>query len=843
MHVSRTCGDISALQEYRDYLFNHYKRELPIMTKWSPRSTTTYINLASIKKEKINKTEANTFTKATLHGNLEDILKVKESVQIEQIAAPLPDGSQPKCVVVEGAPGVGKTTFAWELSKRWGQGRILRNYNCVVLLRLREKRVQKAKSLFDLFFYTNDVVRKSVVRTFETNHNGRGLLLILEGFDECPGKRRNEESFIGQLILGDVLPGATILITTRPSASESLFDLCEQRVDQHIEILGFTNENIDSYIDSVIHDPSLRTEFRGYLDCYPHIQTALYVPLHCAIVVEVYLNSRRDCSNCSMIPKTVTDLYSSLAQSLLLRYLKDLTGRNWKIQRLNDLRDKHEVYGQLCALGKMAYHGLCHDKVIFTTLPEGVDHHGLGLMQCAPELYIDEGTKHSYNFIHLTLQEYLAAFYLSLQSKEEWIKAFESKRNKCPRMKVMLRFLAGLTGLKGIPKRVLRRLLFLPGQGTRRETTLDGLHWLFEAQYHRTGLASVLGRRNIELNCTWTTPSAFDCFVLGYCIAHSKCGWELTMTECDIGDEGLEILAKGIGSEPTGCIACIRARGNGITIEGMRHLLGVPQQVFRKLTEIELGNNKVDGETCNLLAECVAQKYMPKLETISLSGNPLGHGGAVQLLQAMRSSLSKCALLSLFSTSVGLEDSRALAELLHSPMAFDTIYIGGNKLNSESAYLLLEAVRNHQTLKHLFIAGAALSPPQLASVLKDNETLVELDIRYCSIGSAGACELAEALKENTTLEELYIDGNPIGDAGAEAIAGMLGVNTNLQTLWINETVGNLGLHRIVDSLKGNSSLQQLILNLVDSYKVLTLRKEVEKDQSFQGRVKFMNDVD
>ena len=79
-----------------------------------------YINLALIEKENITKPEADQFTRATINGNVDDIKKSKRAMDIGQIAQ-LPDGSQLKCILVEGAPGVGKSTFAWKLCYKWGE--------------------------------------------------------------------------------------------------------------------------------------------------------------------------------------------------------------------------------------------------------------------------------------------------------------------------------------------------------------------------------------------------------------------------------------------------------------------------------------------------------------------------------------------------------------------------------------------------------------------------------------------------------------------------------------------------------------------------------------------------
>ena len=79
--------------------------------------------------------------------------------------------------------------------------------------------------------------------------------------------------------------------------------------------------------------------------------------------------------------------------------------KRWRVCSFSDL--PQDVYQQLCELARIAYKGIHNDQqVIFSDLPE--DFETLGLMQCVPELYVDED-----NFLHLTVQEYLAAFHLS----------------------------------------------------------------------------------------------------------------------------------------------------------------------------------------------------------------------------------------------------------------------------------------------------------------------------------------------------------------------------------------------------------------------------------------------
>ena len=779
-------------EEFVEFLRHYFtSKSLPSDPgKWAPKVSTKYINLALVEKGEVNKFEADEFTQASIHGDIDDIIRQKKHMEMEEVAPLDEEGDPPKYILVEGAPGVGKTAFAWELSRRWGKKEILRHFEMVVLLRLREVRVQKIKSLSDLFFYSNSKVQQTVAREVEQDQ-GYGVLFIFEGFDELPTSNRRDDYLLCQILKGDILPAASILVTTRHSASSYLFENFDEP-DQHIQILGFTRKNITSYYESVLKEERVLGAFKQYLILHPHILSAMYVPLHCAIVVEVFINSfdTQTIGESKMtIPKTMTQLYYSLTKSLLMRYLKKhpkYGKMQFRIHNFDRLPGK--VPDRLKFISQLAYDGLIKDKVIFTDEDVPYNFDTLELMQSIPELYTDEGTVVSYNFIHLTLQEFLAAYYISCQEPQRWIKEFKEQKNHS-RMKVMLRFLAGLTSFSGVRKRYIRQLSFIRDTKVHREITVDGLHWLFEAQFEESSYtAMVLGKSIVRIDCTWSTVSQFDCFVLGFCIARSKCKWEVEMCECDIGEDGLNIFSNAIKShrpvkqdaesEPgeekysTGFISSLRLRGNGITSAALCQLFeNIPQQVFTKLEELELGNNKVDAATCNVLGRLIP--IMPRLHSISLSGNYIGKGGVMKMLSGW--SKARCRkLLSLFNTRVGVEDTTLVAELIAKPPGIEVVYLGGCDVPTEIAERILRSLKVERSyMKELYFGGARFTletSKLLASVIRVNKTLEVIDLRYCKIDEDGGKIILSALKENTTLLDLMITkGNSLGVAEAEQI--------------------------------------------------------------------------
>jgi len=827
----------SAVNIYASYLKSIYLREkLPVYDKWPQVKSKKYINLALIEKEEIKKPEAVHFMRATIHGNIDDINKSKRATDISQIAQ-LPDGSQPKCVLVEGAPGVGKSTFAWKLCRNWGKGKLLQQYQLVVLLRLRDKTVRAAKNISNLFQYRQCHVQKTAVEEIQRTW-GEGVLLLFEGYDELPEELRSNSSIFLDVITGRELPEATVLITSQPWASEFLHRECKRHISQHIEILGFTKHNIQLYLERTIpdDDPLLLADLKEYISYYPHINSLMYIPLNSAIVVEVYRNSRKDET---VVPKTITELYSSLVRSLLLRHLLDHLEhgkkRRWRVRSFSDL--PQDVYQQLCELGRIAYEGILHNQqVIFYDLPE--DFETLGLMQCAPELYADEGASVSYNFLHLTLQEYLAAFHLSQQPVEKQIERlidcnkldiYDHRHHK---FHMVLRFLCGISKFNGYPSKELNTLCVVERRdvfdsasddstsesGDDQDhikphpcydasvvgvVTFDTLHWLFEAQDNCV-IAKLLGSSNIEIfeyECNQVSP--FDCFVLGYCVSHSNCTWKINLPDCNMGDEGVRMLVQGVLEEThcMGCISEISFSENGITSEGVKRLLSFPKQLIYRLEKLKLRDNKLDSLSCVALAHLIP--HVPHLKKLYLFDNPnIGKGGTLPLIRSLTAhkSLEK---LWLYNTGIGVEDCRALSELLSSSTSVEWLDISWNDLPPEAVELIINGLYGNTTLKQLIITDSHFSLQNtisLSSVLKTNHTLVHLSLGQCNIDSDGACQLASALCTNDKLQLLNLRHNPIEIKGATAFAKMLLKNKSLKKLYLqDDSIGEEGTQKLIDS--------------------------------------------
>ena len=407
-------GLSSVLIMYKRYLKSYYNaRALAPADKYLPTLKVPYINLAMIGRTYYNSQQRDEFTRQTLHGGIDQILQSKTPISIDDLLTPEDSGRPVRFILVEGPPGIGKSTFAWEVCRRWDEIESLKDYHTVVLLKLREKWVLNATSPSDLFrFPPEPELSKGIARALNF-YDGHNLLLILDGFDEV-SHSFHENSVIKSILCRQLLPGCTIILTTRPSAMYVLRRICQPEVDKHVEIIGFTEEERVRYITEVFSkEPELQVNFLKYMFLVPHIKSMMYIPLNCAIIAQVYYESQS--SHHLAIPKTRTQLYKALTNSLLVRHMKMKEGNHEYTSMLPEgLDDAHmEKFKILARFAFDTYHKDEARKVTFFTedIPEGLVH--FGFMNESTEMYASQGIGRTFSFLHLSLQEYLAAWHLA----------------------------------------------------------------------------------------------------------------------------------------------------------------------------------------------------------------------------------------------------------------------------------------------------------------------------------------------------------------------------------------------------------------------------------------------
>ena len=545
--------------------------------KWSLSPTVEYINLACINRKDVkSRREYEDVTKAMVQdGNVDTIQEKKGPIEFSEIAKdihlpsktpasesdPKPVGDR-RLILVEGAPGVGKSTFAWEFCRRWEKGEIAQQYDLVLLLRLRDKGTRNATSLEQLIKPCHPLQGVSSAVCLQlVNSQSFHALIILEGYDELPDSQRNNSSSIfNELISGDLLPLSTVLVTSRPWATKEIRKNQERRIYQHIEVLGFTKRQITEYIKKTVPTEQV-SDLNSYLERHPQIKSGMYIPLNSAIVVAVYIASKTDHQ---AMPNTLTELYRSVIIILIKRHLKghpELQEGSRECLPAIDMSVPFEVCKNFRNLCKLAYSGIVgeHNEVrlIFSEfeLPPNFDN--LGFMDSVTELYLTEDTVTSHNFLHLTFQEFFAAVHISSMAQEQQLEYFKKDSGrKDGRLKVVLRFLAGLQKLDCITKQTVYHIVescVASDESQNKifpdiEVDIDIINWMFESQNDKA-MSLILGEIKVGFKSDKDDMLAMDFYSLGYCISHSQCQWLLCLTgRRGLSKEKITMLTKGATS-------------------------------------------------------------------------------------------------------------------------------------------------------------------------------------------------------------------------------------------------------------------------------------------------------
>ncbi len=803
---------------YGDFLEAVYDNLImPPDPKGGSTLSNKYIDLAVIKKEEVNLDVADGFAKAALSSGIDEIMNRKESIELEDIFKPERGQTAVKFVFLEGVVAVGKSVLAWQLCRRWREIEAMTVFSAVVYLGLHSKDVHEAKSLVDLLYHDSPTIQQAVSEEI-TSSGGEKILFILDGFGEVPASLQ-KSFFLAKVISGECLPKASVLVTSRPSASAVLLSL--RKPDKHLEVLGFTQKLLDDYASSCSilgSIPDLIAGFRKYIPIHPAIESMMYIPLNSVIAAEVYFDNQEDDRP---IPQTSTEVYSELTLTILWRFFTELRDEVALIlpRRLAQLPEEEpEMHDQLLLLAKIAFEGTLNCEIFFEKPP--ADNDTLGMITTSQHLCLSGSSQPKYVFFDLTMQEFLASYYLSYLTAEEQQKAFRqySDAEKFPHMDAVWKFLAGLTGFRGVGWELVQSER---GREEHGSVTPFLLHCLYEAE-KMVDVKSVLGESRVR--CT-SPNSLLECFVIGYCIATSRCTWEVDFGSSGLGAEVCEYLAYGLRSqdEVCGSIDRLDLSCNSIGQEGMAHLRKFPDSLFQQLSHLEVHQCRLDGSALGLLAETIPA--MTHLELLDIGGNPAGDGGTAKLLQSLATA-SRLHTLNMVGLPIACDDIMPFSYLVRPSGSLKELAIGHSGMQRVCVELLLKTVLSPTSLEHLALWGVDLTALSFAP-MEDNHTLATLKLYQCTLGSEDLAFIAAIVQGNTTLKSLHVgDGDchvPVHiqssasqtEDALRVLSQALKVNRSLKLLSLHlssySALGREGVRALVGALLYNQTLEHLKL--------------------------------
>ena len=695
-------------------------------TNWLSLPNCKHIKLAMTNEKGTRHTrEPDELIEHRIKGEVDSLMASKVPVDMDNI---FDDGifeniddTIPKVILIEGAFGSGKTRLAYHYCQKWAQGN-LGMFELVALVYLRHPVVHsagKGLTLHQLLLLASDgkEVTDDIARhVAQLVKNGPKCLLILDGWDEGPTclrappdlERPPDNSFLGDL-LRSVSPNTTILITSRPDSS---VDLHNRSNMQRLEILGFTKERIHEYfreaLSTQLSSMKLEDECRKlsvHLANYPAIESSCYIPLNAAILTLLYLQRNR----------TLPTTYFKMFYELILYFIaREVNTRQPKrnlrtISSLDALPP--DLKKQLEHISILAYKGVRNNKLVFTEdeLPSILPSEGsmftrflccilppaqqdlpaMGVLQRV-QWAGTSGESISYNFVHLSIQEMLAAYRISQMGNDQQVRVFQTLLSK-PRFAAVLQFYAGFTKLTNRGVRNIITSSDFTNDKSSMFSLLSSITCLFEAQICDQLLyTKIISRLNGEMSLNGVTLSPLDCLSVGYFLSLvlenvNSIELSVNLSDCSIDDHSIGLMMGELSKHAEAC----------------------PAGALNGVTELIIINNKIgDNGIAHIATALQTNTTMRRLNMENCSISFVGADSLTRALVVNKSLQD----LNISGNDIGDLGITCITTVLKTNNTLKTCIIGGKTTTDDGALLLAAALTANRSMEYLKLYWSSTHP-------------------------------------------------------------------------------------------------------------------------------------
>ncbi|XP_056880761.1 NLR family CARD domain-containing protein 3-like isoform X1 [Takifugu flavidus] len=774
-----------------------------------------------------------------------------------------------RVVLTNGVAGVGKTFSVQKFSLDWAEGLENQDISLVLPLSWRELNLIRDEqhsllSLLHVFHPTLQKIRAEDLTVWK-------LLFIFDGLDESRfslGFNKHQlisdvtqvssvDVLLVNLIQGNLLPSALIWITSRPAAAYQIPPSC---VDRITEVRGFTDSQKEEYFRRRFSDEDLSKSIISHIKASRSLHIMCLIPVFCWITA-IVLEDMMTRDQRGELPQTLTDLYSHFLRVQIKRKKQKYGGK----QRPEELTEADKEL--LLKLGRLAFEHLEKGNIMFYS--EDLERCGLDVSEVSvysgvcTEIFKRESVifqKSVYCFVHLSIQEFLAAVYMfhcytrkDTAVINQFLEYFELIRfsgfswlftNNDPAISLddfLIRAL--IKSLKSKNGHLDLFVRFLHGLSLEsNQRILGGL--LDQINSHPETIQKVLNNLK-EVNSDEISPdrsiNIFHCLmemkdqsvhqeIQEFLKSEKKSERELSEIHCSALAYLLQMSEEVLDE--------LNLQQYNTSEEGRRRLI----PAVRNCRKAELSDSVLSKSHCEIVASAMTSNPS-HLRELSLSWNQ-NLADAVKLLSsAMMHPNCRLETLRLWRCSLSEISCDSLASALRSnPSHLRVLDLGGNKLKDPAVKLLCGALQDPLCeLETLRLWGCRLSETScdsVASALKSNLShlrvldlsfntlqdsgvkrlcsglespnckLERLRLRYCRLSEISCGSLASALRSNPShLRELDLSENQLQDSGVKLLCGFLHFpNCRLETLGLRRcSLSEISCGSLASALRSNPS--------------------------------------
>nr|XP_029512409.1 NLR family CARD domain-containing protein 3-like isoform X2 [Oncorhynchus nerka] len=624
------------------------------------------------------------------------------AIKCNDIFKPLTGQDKPiRTVLTKGVAGIGKTVSVQKFILDWAEGKANQDVQFVFSFPFRELNLMKGDkhTFIELLNHFSMETKQSGI----SNYDKYKVLFIFDGLDECRlpldfqknkicwdvTESTSVDVLLTNLIKGNLLPSALLWITTRPAAANKIPSGC---VDQVTEVRGFNDPQKEEYFRKRFSDEDLASRIISHIKTSRSLHIMCHIPVFCwisATVLEHMLKHKRE-----EMPKTLTEMYTHLVvfhtKQKNEKYLgKEETGPHWNKE-------------SILSLGKLAFQQLVNGNLIF--YEEDLKEAGIDVNEASvysglcTQLFKEECGLYQdkvYCFVHLSIQEFLAAVYVflsfinnnenlmdELQTNDEPEVTFyksavdKALQSETGNLDLFLRFLLGLS-LESNQKH-LRGLLTKTRSSSQSheetvkyikekirenpspERSINLFHCLNELNDH--SLVEEIQRylRSGSLSEPNLSPAQWSALVFVLLTSEKELD-VFDLKKYSRSEEGLLRLLPVVKASRG-----VLLSGCGVTEEGCASLVSALESNPSHLRELDLSNNDLKDSGVKLLSAGLGNPHC-KLETLRLSHCLVTDEGCASLASALESNPSHLRELDLSYNHPGDSGVRLLSAGLEDP--------------------------------------------------------------------------------------------------------------------------------------------------------------------------------